>query len=87
MMYTRYHQTPLKQLKSKLISLVFIFFIEYFYWKMVNKCRIKGCHINYQGYEIGAVKLPTDEDLKRKWIAFLDGEDVFSLKTQSHNTK
>ena len=33
------------------------------------------------------VKLPTDEDLKRKWIAFLDREDVHSLKTQSPNTK
>ena len=41
---------------------------------MVNKCRIPGCHINYQGCEMGAVKLlvklPTDEDLKRKWIIF-----------------
>ena len=48
---------------------------------MVNKCRVSGCHINYQGDETGAVfKLPTDEDLKRKWIAFLDREDVHSLK-------
>ena len=38
---------------------------------MVNKCRVPGCHINYQADETGEVfKLPTDEDLKRKWIAF-----------------
>ena len=38
---------------------------------MVNKCRVPGCHINYQGYETGAVfKLLTDEDLKRMWISF-----------------
>ena len=54
---------------------------------MVNKCGIPGCHINNQGYEMGAVKLPTDEDLVRKWIVFLDRQDVHSLKTQSHNTK
>ena len=48
---------------------------------MMNKCRVPGCHKNCQGYETGAVfKLPTDEDLKRKWIAFLDREDVHSLK-------
>ena len=48
---------------------------------MVNKYRVLGCHINYQGDETGAVfKLPADEDLKRKWIAFLDREDVHSLK-------
>ena len=54
---------------------------------MVNKCRIPGCHINYQGCEMGAVKLPTDKDLKRNWIVFLDRQDLHSLKTQSHNTK
>ena len=54
---------------------------------MVNKCRVLGCYINFQGYEIGAVFiLPTDEDLKRKWIAFLDRENVHSLKTQSHKS-
>ena len=55
---------------------------------MVNKCKVAGCHINHQGYEMGVVfKFPTDEDLKRKWITFLDRGDVHSLKTQSHNTK
>ena len=54
---------------------------------MVNKCRVSGFYINFQGYEIGAgFILPTDEDLKRKWIAFLDREDVHSLKTQSHKS-
>ena len=47
---------------------------------MVNKCRVSGCYINFQGCEIGAgFILPTDEDLKRKWIAFLNREDVHSL--------
>ena len=55
---------------------------------MVNKCRVPGCYINFQGYEIVFI-LPTDEDLKRKWIAFLDREDVHSLKTRviNHNAK
>ena len=39
---------------------------------MVNKCRVPGCYINFQGYEIGVFILLTDEDLKRKWIALLD---------------
>ena len=52
----------------------------------MNKCRVPGCYINFQGYEIGAVLiLPTYEDLKRKFIAFLD-RDVHSLKTQSHKS-
>ena len=74
MLYTRYHQFPLKQVKFKVhFSSIFTFVTEYFYWKMVNKRRVSGCYINFQDYEIGVVfKLPTDEDLKRKWIAFLD---------------
>ena len=33
-----------------------------------------------------SLNITTDEDLKRKWIAFLDREDVHSIKTQSHKS-
>jgi len=48
---------------------------------MVNKCRVLGCTTNYQGHESAAVfKLPKNEEVKQRWIKFLNRKDVHELK-------
>ena len=46
---------------------------------MVNKCSVVGCYTNFEGHGKGAVfGLPKDEDLKCRWIRFLNRQDFAS---------
>ena len=43
---------------------------------MVNKCCVVGCGLNYKGDERVPVFLfQSDEDIKNRWIKFVNGKD------------
>ena len=44
---------------------------------MVNKCRVTGCYINFQGYEIGAgFIIPTNEEFEEEVDCFFGHEKM-----------
>ena len=47
---------------------------------MPNKCSVFGCITNYTGHKKGHVfGLPNDEDLRKRWIRFINREDITEL--------
>ena len=50
---------------------------------MVNKCCDVGCRSDYKGEEIvPVISFPSDEDIKNRWIMFVNRKDWQPLLQQ-----